>query len=532
VRRRWWALASACVVVFGGGCSLFFPAPLPADEAFAIVAVDGDGSARPLAGAVVDDAQGVAADHRVERRLRVTWSGTTAPTEARYVVDGGEVVAELESAEDGVAYVTVPATLPVGRVVLLTLVAGAASAQAQVFFLQGEPGPPGPPGPKTLVVQGAACPFGGSRTLLGVDDDGDDVLDDDEIDVEHADCDAVVTNERLVAVPGDEALREVLKQLAGLRIVAPGRVTLSLPPGVVPMLGPLTVDHVDGERICLRGADPALGEATTLSFPDDGDGLIVTGGLRLERLTIDSPSPAETLVHEGVGLAVRDGGFIVVGGDDGAVVVSGFRVGISAHGGGVLTVDLQRDTAGNVVRVLQVVDAVIGLQAESGGTLEVPGALARGCSNVGFLATGGSIVASDSGAEDAGDVGYLAQFGGFVEASRSTATVAGSGSAAFFGTNGGALSCSAATGTILDPVTTARALVAVNGASVVCVGASLNGKVMVANGATAVTNDTIGHDLTKTADTNGTLVHVCSAPANAACRVACIPTNGGVCVGP
>ncbi len=527
--RRSWALGAGAVVL-GGGCSLFFPAPLP-DDGFAIVAVDGDGSARPFAGAVPDDAQGVAAEHRVERRLRVTFSGPVAPATARYVVDGEDVVADVESAEDGVAYVTVPATLPVGRVVLLTLVAGAASAQAQVFFLQGEPGPPGPPGPKTLVVPGAACPFGGSRTLFGVDDDGDDVLDDDEIDVEHADCDAVVTTERTVAVPDDEALRAVLEQLAVLRIVAPGRVTLALPPGVVPMQGPLTVDHVDGERILLRGADPAQGEATTLSFPDDGDGLVVTGGLRLGRLTIDSPSPAEAPVRAGVGLAVRDGGFVVVDGD-GFVVVRGFRVGVSAHGGGVLAVDLQRDGSGNVVRVLQAVDDVIGLQAESGGTLEVPGALARGCSNVGFLATGGSIVASDSSSEDAGNAGYLAQFGGFVEASRSTATVAGSGSAAFFGANGGALSCSAATGTILDPVTTARALVAVNGASVVCVGAVLNGNVVAANGATAITNDTTGAGLTKSADTNGTLVHVCSDPANVACRVACAPTNGGVCVGP
>ena len=47
-----------------------------------------------------------------------------------------------------------------------------------------------------------------------------------------------------------------------------------------------------------------------------------------------------------------------------------------------------------------------------------------------------------------------------------------------------------------------------------------------------ITNDTTGAGLTKNADNNGTLVHVCSDPANVACRVACTPTGGGVCVGP
>jgi hypothetical protein len=543
------SLVGVCGAVFvAGGCSLLFPAPWRSEgegeagdegdgdgeeePVFRLVDVDGDGSARPLAAATPGDVQGRAAAHRVAGRLRVTFTGATTATAARFSGDDGDIAAELENAEEGVAYVTVPASVPVGRMVLLTLVAGAASAQAEVFFLQGEPGPPGPPGPKTLVARGDDCPLGGSHTLFGVDDNGNDVLDPAEVDVDHADCDSVIGTARTIAIADEDSLRAVLTQLGEVRIAPAGSVTLQLPPGEIAMTGEVVFDHVDGERILLVGADPTATDRTTVVFPDDGNGLVVTGGLRLKSLALTSPTATSVPVLSGIGVDVRDGGFLVVE-SDGNVVVSGFGIGVRADAGGVVVVDLVRDDNDNPVRVLQAVGNSGGFLAGPGGLLDIPGALAQDNDAFGFIATGGSITAHDSASENAGDAGYLSQFGGYVAADRATSTVRGDGSAAFFSANGGSMSCFGATGSILGTVTTARAMLVMNGASAVCVAATMNGKILVASGSTAVMNDTGGVGLSVQSDQNSTMVHACTANALAGCRVTCVLLDGtGRCIGP
>jgi hypothetical protein len=543
----------------GGGCSLFLPARGSSpdegegedgdtakgegegegedEDEFAIVAIDGDGSLRPVAGALPADVEGIAAEHRVARRLRVSFDGTRPPDAARYVVDAEQFPAEVEQAEDGVAYVTVPTTVPLGRVVLLTLLAGAASAEAQVFFLQGEPGPPGPagpPGPRLLVARGEECPFGGDRTRFGIDEDGDGVLAADEVDVEHNDCNSIVTGEHVLSIPDEEALRFALERIASLRIAPSGRITLQLPAGEVTMTAPLPVDHVDGERLRLIGQDPAQGQATTMVFPDDGDGIVVRGGLRLDHLNVTSPSTAATSVLAGTGIDVQDGGFVVVEGA-GTVVISGFDVGVRADSGGIVAVDRKQDEAGGTVRVLQAVGNNIGFAAGAGGVLEIPGALSRDSENVGFIASGGSVSAADSASENAARTGYLAQFSGFINATRSRSTVRGSGLAAYLSSNSASLLCGRGQASILaDGGVNARALFVAHGASANCSNATLDGVIFVSGGSTAIVNNVAGTGTSMSVENNATLVRTCDdATIATACRaVVCTGVNGGRCIGP
>ena len=87
------------------------------------------------------------------------------------------------------SFLILPSHVPARVLLPITIVAGALTARADVYLLQGEPGPPGPPGPPglagpegpagppSLVVEEVArveeCPFGGRVVVFGVDDDRD-----------------------------------------------------------------------------------------------------------------------------------------------------------------------------------------------------------------------------------------------------------------------------------------------------------------------------------------------------------------------
>ncbi len=535
-------VSTLLVLAAGGGCSLVAPAPFDDDKGgLRIVSVDGDGSATPVVGAPAGLA-GVAADHRVARRLRVVVAGKDGgrpPTiDEAFFVDGDDrVSADVQDAggnrEDGVVFVSLPAALPLRSVLTLTLVAGAARADAQVFFLQGEPGPPGPrgeDGAPALVAEDAvddvACPFGGRTLRFGTDADGDGVLGPDETTVRRLDCDVVVQGARTLAVADEAALRAALRALSAVRLAPGSEVTLQLAAGALPFADTLVVDHVDGERILLAGAPTTTGSpATTLVFPAGRDGVVVTGGLRLRQLAIDSPDidDQQRPVLAGVGLQVRDGGFVVVEADE-AVVVRGFDFGVDVVAGGVLVV--REGSAGNAVaRPLQVVGNDNGASVSAGGVLFATALLARDNRGAGVVATGGQAFVRAAHLVGNPVAGVLAQFGGYVDAIAAVVDQPAGSGAGVSAVQGGVVLCNQVT------VDGGQFVVQAFDEGVVsCERATLNGPARAALGGHLVTSDSRGTNLRIGASEDALVLHRCSNAADAACTsVPCDPLDGGQC---
>ena len=497
--------------LLGLGCSLFTQAGPPAREGegegegegeagtLVVVAIDGDGSdtvLSPVGGVDLDiDIDGVAAAHRLVRRVRVEFEGASALDEATMVVDQHEHSLSIENLEDGVSFLTLPDTVPVRTLLPLTLLAGALTAHAEVFLLQGEPGPAGAPGLVTdRVATDTECPFGGHTMVFGTDTNGDGDLVGVEVASTRVDCDAVVRGAHAVPVANEDELRRAFAALDALRLSPSALVALDLPEGTTAMSGALTVTHQDGERILLRGAETT---GSTLAFPDNSFGIVVDGGLRLQRVSISSPGPG----HAGVGLLTQSAGFVVVEPSIPPVTVSGFANGVMASLGGVM------DGAQNSIIAE---DNDLGFFASRGGSINAPGAIARNNSGVGFQSDAGTLVVQFSSSSDNGRQGYLAELGGVLDASGARATEP---VAAFVATHNAHLLCGSATATA--PLTAA----AFEGAEVVCNNATLNGRALVSTSAHGNFTNSIGTGLSIEANTLSTASHVCADIASlAACE--------------
>jgi hypothetical protein len=500
------------------------PAPYAPPPEFRVVQVDGDGSRRAVVGAP-DDVDGVGAVHRVAQRLRVVVAVADEEAEeqerpppverAFFTVDDDRIDVEVENREDGVVLVSLPAALPLRRVLALTLVAGAARAEVPVFFLQGEPGP------AALVDEvdddGAvddACPFGGRVLRFGTDDDGDNDLDEDEVDVRRVDCDEVIRTSRTVAVANEAALRAALTALGERRLAPAAVVTLQLPAGDVAMAAAMAVDHVDGERIVLAGASGAT--PTRLVFAAGKDGVVVTGGLRLRDVGIASPDVDDQgePVLAGIGLRVADGGFVVIDAED-AVVVEGFATGVDVASGGVLVVRERVDVVG-IVRPLQVRGNRNGATVEDGGVLFAPALVARDNANVGVVATGGEAFVRSADIADNKTAGLVAQFGGYVDAIAAVIEQPGTSGAGISVVHGGVALCNGAR------ISGGQFVVqSFDGAVATCERAALNGPARAAQNAHLAVSDSSGDRFAITVSDVSTAVHRCSDSSDSTAAAAC-----------
>ena len=284
-------------------------------------------------------------------------------------------------------------------------------------------------------------------------------------------------------------------------------VALDLPEGRTEMSGALTVTHRDGERIVLRGAQTT---GSTLAFPDDSFGLVVVGGLRLQRVSISSPGTGRA----GVGLLAQSAGFVVVEESVPPVTVSGFANGVMASLGGVID-------GGQNSMIAQNND--LGFFVSRGGAINAPGAIARNNSGVGFQSDAGTLIVQFSSSSDNGRQGYLANLGGVIDAVGATAREP---VAAFVAAHNGHLLCASATATA--PLT----VQAFEGAEVLCSDATLNGPALVSTSAHGNFTNSIGTGFSIKADALSTASHVCADNASFADCVAikCIADATSQCL--
>lgn len=365
--------------------------------------------------------------HRVAERVAVHFTGSRPLDSAVLTVAGTDFPLTLENTEVGVAHFTLP-VVPLRTALTLTIAIGAQSAQAQVFFLQGEPGPPG------LVVDVAAdpgdCPLGGRELLMGTDGDGDGDLIGAEVRSSRIECDTLITSARVINISDGLSLQNALDDLDTVRIAPAGSVTLQLQAGTLTLPGQVSFSHVDGERILLTG--PAAG--ATLAFPDSANGLVVAGGLRIANLTLTSPGPSRVAA----GIAVIGSGFLIVDRGGVRVTVGGFGEGVSARGRGIVAAD----GAGLVVD-----GNGTGFVASGEGLLQVNGSTARN-NNTGYAAEyGGIIIAEDSFSSGNASFGYIASLGGTIDAVRATSTDTAVGATGFAAAHNGFVRCTAGSST-------------------------------------------------------------------------------------
>jgi hypothetical protein len=222
----------------------------------------------------------------------------------------------------------------------LILSGGAFEAQAQVFLLQGEPGPPG----KTVLTATRAsdpleCPFSGVTIERGVDDDGDNVLDPDEVEGVDVRCENAITTPRTITVTDQASLRAALQSLQSVSLQA--LVTIALPPTIT-LTEITTISHRDSRFLSINGAPTTVTTGLSEGFR------VLTGGIVFRDLTVERSGNAG-----GTGINIAG-----VGSDATLinVTVSGFNDGIAVVSGSATLVD---------VAVLN--NRLRGLRVEAGG---------------------------------------------------------------------------------------------------------------------------------------------------------------------
>jgi len=386
-------------VVIVGGCSLFAGTADPPVSPPTITAIDGDGDARAVTDAAVVDGA-VPATRRLRTRLVVSGEGLVDVT-AAHIEQNGDIipleVLPMTSANNR------PFRLPAGIVagaLTLVLTASAGEARAQVFLLQGEPGPTGPAGPAgpagpegpagpagadgvdvlsdDIDADTATCVFGGTVVRFGRDEDGDGVLDDEEVEASQERCAVGVEAPRQLDVNTEAELQAALAALAQGPILAPVQIRT---PALLTMTTTIDFDHPDLRHVTFLGrvAGATIRSTVSPALRVVGRGLTVSG-LAFER---------DLSVTQKVGIGV-----LVADPDSDARIVSssftGFGDGVQVTGGAAVFAGANTFSA-----------CFRGLRADSGGRVRNTGTMTFTSSDTGIDMRDGAtaalaLVTSDS----------------------------------------------------------------------------------------------------------------------------------------